>query len=442
MKIGFYGGIANNMYVFAKALSTYDRLHVHYIRDRSDKYPISQPLWEDCAFEMHYEVLSQAKNWSWEKWTLYEQEQRWEKPKWVQDPNEMKINLIDVINLNRLPLLDYIWTKRYLAAPHRMATLNAMKSCDGLLVCGVEGCILALLSGKPYIIWPHGGDSMIAAGLFQPSLRHLRQRIAHGVIVRHLKKAFDKAICVGSHEPTGILHDYLGAENYLKKLPVVFMPIPIPVRIRPSPEIRRAKLANLLSQFGISTAGLNTIGFVPSRVDYKWKGQDRLLKAIANKRTELKNSGIKFLFSGWGDDLLQAKKFTEDNGISDTALFLNVALSKPMLFQFYEAVDFAVDQFILGMYGTAALEAMAAGCPLMTWLSDEYERPWGVPPVINVQTTEDIMLALDEIATGERDLEVVSSKLQGWMANIHSPDNAMNIVISAFEKTSSTPRGW
>jgi glycosyltransferase involved in cell wall biosynthesis len=442
MKIGFYGGMANNMYVFAKAFSANERINVQYIRDRSDKYPISQPVWEDQAFVMHYEVLPQANNWSWSQWTHYEREQDWEAPKWLQDPNDMEIDLVDKINISSLPLLDYIWTKRYLASPHRMATLSAMKSCDGLLVCGLEGCILARLSGRPYIIWPHGGDSMIAAGLFQPSFRHLRQRIAHGVIVRHLKKAFDMAICIGSHEPTGILHDYLGAEDYLKKLPVVFMPIPIPVRIRPSPEARRTKLIDLLSQFGLNASGLNRLGFVPSRVDYRWKGQDRLLEAIAIKRMQLKKAGVKFLFAGWGEDLLLAKKFAEDNDISDIALFLNVALSKPILFQFYAAADFAVDQFVLGMYGTAALEAMAAGCPLMTWLSDEYDRSWGAPPVINVQSTEDIIQALDEIATGDCDLEAISSELQHWMKNIHSPENAMNIVVSAFEKPDAIPRGW
>lgn len=442
MKIGFYGGMANNMYVFAKAISTHDGIEVRYIRDRSDKYPMSQPAWEDQPFVMPYEVLPQANKWNWEQWTHYELGQGWVAPKWLRDPNEMRVNLTDGINLDRLPFLDYIWTKRYMAAPHRIATLTEMKSCDSLLVCGVEGCILAQLSGRPYIIWPHGGDSMIAAGLFQPPMRHLRQRIAHGIVVRHLKTAFSRALCIGSHEPTGILHDYLGAENYLKELPVVFMPIPIPVRARPSPEVRRTKLLNLLRQFGMNITEPIIFGFVPSRFDYQWKGQDRLLKAIALRRTQLRNSGVKFLFSGWGENLMSAKKFTEDNDISDIAFFLNVALSKPLLFQFYEAADFVVDQFILGMYGTAALEAMAAGCPLMTWVSDKYERPWGTPPVINVQTTEDIIQVLDEIATGERDLEETSRRLQLWMSKIHSPQNAISVVISAFERPNNIPRGW
>ena len=41
MKIGLYGGVANNMYVFARAMAK-QGLKVCFIRDRGDLYPISK----------------------------------------------------------------------------------------------------------------------------------------------------------------------------------------------------------------------------------------------------------------------------------------------------------------------------------------------------------------------------------------------------------------
>ena len=272
MKIGFYGGMANNMYVFAKAFHA-GGVDVSFIRDRSDRYPFSQPVWEDQSFTMHYEEVPRASSWSWERWSLLERETGWTPPGWVVDPLQPSTQQGAPLDLGGLALLDQVWTRRYLRAPHRAHALQAMRECDVLMVCGIEGSILARFSGKPYIIWPHGGDLMIAAGMLQPPLRRFRQSIAHGIMARHLRAAFDGAICVGNHEPSGITSAYWGAERYIQNLRVVFMPIPIPVRPRVSAELRRERLAALLREVGMDTEVTGLTGFVPSRIDYKWKGR-------------------------------------------------------------------------------------------------------------------------------------------------------------------------
>jgi glycosyltransferase involved in cell wall biosynthesis len=441
MKIGFYGGMANNMYVFAKAFHASGG-DVCFIRDRSDRYPFSQPVWEDQPFTMHYEEVPRATGWSWEQWQQQERDTGWSPPAWMVDPLKSMPSWDGRVDLSRLSLIDQLWTRRYLRTPHRENALRAMHGCDVLMVCGIEGSILARFSGKPYIIWPHGGDLMIAAGMLQPPLRQCRQRMIHGIMARHLRAAFDGAICVGNHEPSGITSAYWGAEQYIQNLRVVFMPIPIPVRPRAGAAVRRERLAALLREVGMDAEVAGLTGFVPSRIDYKWKGQDRLLTAIQMRKSVLRDARAKIIFSGWGEDLQHARQFAVENGIADIAVFLDVAISKPLLFRFYDCVDFAVDQFTLGMYGTAALEAMAGGCPLMIWLNNAYERSWGAPPVMNVMTAEQIAQQLESLSIGRYDLEAAGNALQAWMEKTHGARRVIPEVLAAYENPGSLSRGW
>lgn len=429
------------MYVFAKAFNS-GGVDVCYIRDRSDRYPFSQPVWEDQPFSMHHEEVPRASSWDWERWTQQELETDWTPPDWLVDPLSIASAPTGPVGLSGMPILDRLWTRRYLRAPHRLNSLLAMCNCDVLMVCGIEGSILARLSGKPYIIWPHGGDLLVAAGMLQPSLRQFRQRVVHGIMSRHMQAALNGAICVGNHEPSGISSDYYGAERYIQRLHLVFMPIPIPVRPRAGAAVRRERLSALLQEMGLETHCGGLTGFVPSRIDYRWKGHDRLLSAIVTRRSALRATRTRIIFTGWGEDLQHARRFASENDIADITVFLDVAMSKPMLFRFYDCVDFAVDQFTLGMYGTAALEAMAGGCPLMIWLNDAYERSWGAPPVLNVSSSEQIARGLDDIVTGHYDLEAASIALQAWMERTHGARRVIPAVISAFENPGSIPRGW
>lgn len=441
MKIGFFGGVANNMYVFAKSFHEHGA-DVCFIRDRSDLYPFSQPIWEDLELTQKYVEVSKSALWTWDKWSELERSQGWRPPQWMCDPLQVSEGEMRQSDRRYTTVLDRLTADRYLKTLSRRATLSKMEECDVLMVCGVEGTILARLSGKPFIAWPHGGDLMLAAGMLMPPVRKLRQYLAYRVFSQHLRLAFREAICIGNHEPSGITTAFFGAEDYVRNLNVVYMPIPIPLRPRPPLLERRKQMTELLSQVGVNIGGQSLVGFVPSRVDYKWKGQDRLLKAAASIRDEMRQAGACLVFSGWGDDLVAAKQYARENQIEDVVFFMDVALSKPLLFKFYQAADFVVDQFTLGMYGTAALEAMASGCPLMIWLNQEYQRSWGAPPVMNVQTSEEIEVELRAILSGQRDLDVMGADLQRWMSRTHDPRRVVNDVMAVFANPRNVARGW
>lgn len=432
MRIGFYGGIANNMYVFAKAFAAAG-VDTSFIRDRSDRYPFSQPVWEDVPFRIPYESISETANWPWDAWTKKEKELRWVEPNWVFDPLRETIESHTPTEcIAAQNPLEKRYFRSYFNAPLRQSTLGEMRRCDALVVCGIEGSLLAKQSQRPYIIWPHGGDTMVAAGLFKPPLYQPRSRFIHSMVRKRLVNAYKGAVCLGSHEPTGICAAYMGAEIFVRQQRVEFIPIPIPTRPRQNKAERRKRLSQLLSDCGAKMPEEHLIGFVPSRIDFQWKGHDKLLQALVDLKNENQTIKVHLIFVGWGADFGPAQKFVRDNDLDNHITLLNCALSKPLLFDFFLNADFVVDQFVMGLYGTAALEAMACGAPLAMWINDSYERPWGIPPVFNIRTASEIAAFFGEVASDQTNLERRSVAIQNWMGRVHCPSDAVLKVMGLF----------
>src|SRR5437868_2919938 len=81
MRIGLVGPMANNMYCLAKVLRK--RGHeAFYVDDRSDLYPMSQPVWEDAEVELDWtrfgsEPLDQVG------WRNIAERSGWNPPDWI-----------------------------------------------------------------------------------------------------------------------------------------------------------------------------------------------------------------------------------------------------------------------------------------------------------------------------------------------------------------------
>jgi glycosyltransferase involved in cell wall biosynthesis len=432
MKIGLYGGMANNMYVFAKALAS-QGIEVCFIRDRGDRYPMSQPVWEDVPFSMGYDEVPRAAFWGWEKWKQREQELKWVAPNWLFDPAAESRRDLKPRPSRTGGIVDTRFAARYLSVAYRASALSCMQACDVLIVCGIEGSILANASGRPYIIVPHGGDLMIAAGLLQPKFYRVRAKLIHTMLRRQLVSAYANAVCIGVHEPTAFATHFYGAEHFFKKHKSCFVAIPFSLRERPAVDERRQRLCTVLAGLGFEAPSSAYVGFVPSRVDYEWKGHDRLLHALERLNRDDRLSRIHLIFSGWGNDFDTARRFVEDTGLHRRVTFLDCALSKPLLFQFYLNADFVVDQFIVGMTGTSALEAMACGAPLITWINGAAERPWGAPPVLQARTAGEIAAVLERLSSGDLDLDQAGKALQEWLSRLHNPATVVRSVLEIFD---------
>jgi len=420
MRIGFYGGIANNTYVAAKSCASLGH-DVLFIRDIFDLYPFSQPVWEDLSFTLPYEKIV-LNNFTLSDWRLFEKEHNWIRPSWYIEPSDrFTLNNKD-ITLNLLSPLKAILLKLYIKKePHRLHVIKLMKSCDTLFVCGIEAEILAWFSGVPYVIWPHGGDSRMAAGLTPPSTKNLHQLIRHFAQYFFLRKSFKDALWIGSHSPKG-------GGGHIGKVPFCqeYLPIPLPSYTnRKSIKDRHKDLIDTCKKVGIVLPKANFYIFVPSRLDFFWKGTDRLLNAI-NRLGHKLDGKIHFIFSGWGSNYQDAKMYVSPKN----STFLPCAVSKPILFEFFNSVDIVIDQFILGCYGTAAAEAMSCATPVMMYIDNHSFNSlgWPAPPVLNAQTEDEIFLTLNELVEEKIDLNAISEQVSLWFSKTHDE----NVVIPKF----------
>lgn len=414
MKIGLYGGIANNMYVMARSLAK-QGIEVCFIRDRQDGFAFSQPVWEDMPFTLAYEDLLKTVKWPWNEWAKQENLLGWHAPDWLYDPLDCSYFKPVRPSLGFLDrVLFYVNSK---AKTFWLATLSLMRSCDLLIACGIDGAILAWASGKPFLLWPHGADVLTALGLQIPHSWRPRAWVGYYLAHRFLRSAYENALCVGTHCPAGF--DWNLSDPTLK-FTIELLPIPVRVGNRLERSVRRTLLVDLMGRLRQPLPQAEWILFVPSRIDFFWKGTDLLLRALARLP---QNNGLHFIFSGWGTDYEKAREMIS----TDRAMFLPCAVSKPILYDFFRAADAVVDQFRMGVYGTSAVEAMSCGAPVMMWIDEErfQAHGWEPPPVLNVKNEEGIIEILRDILSGRIDLEQHAYAALDWVKRTHDEETVL-----------------
>ncbi len=179
-----------------------------------------------------------------------------------------------------------------------------------------------------------------------------------------------------------------GLKNILKyKIPnVYFMPFPafrLPEKKLPLPE-----------------SNDKIIFFHPSHLDWRVsdpdenrnssKGNDRFIKAFIRAVKNGLDAECILLYRGPDRDL--ALKMVEDSGIKERFIWKQ-ALTRDELFDAFLKCHVVVDQFDVGGLGGIAVEAMASGRPVMTYIEENCSRlQYGgdIPPVINCWSEEEI----------------------------------------------------
>lgn len=420
MEIAFYGGLANNAYVAARAVSGLGH-DIVFIRDEGDCFPFSQPVWEDFSFTLPYDEIY-GRQWSVSEWKNFENKIGWCPPCWLIEPVG---DVSDTASRGAFSFRNAILWPFLRRNTHRQKALEAFRKCDFLFVCGVDAEILAWGSGVPYVIWPHGGDIRFASGLVPFDGRGVRAVLSYVLRRIYLALSYKGASWIGTHDPKGISAG-LGNIPY----PLEFFPLPMPARLRSSSQAERhSSLRARMREIGVLLPDADLYLFVPSRISFFWKKTDLLLAAI--KRL---SGGKKchFIFSGWGEDY----KAVKDSLPKERATFLPFALSKPVLFDIFRSTDVVIDQFSLGTYGTSAIEAMSCGVPVMMFIDNQafYKKGWEPPPVINACTEEEIFQSLDGIASGRIDLERVGEDLFSWFSRTHQDIHVVPKFIERIEK--------
>ncbi|MCL4418367.1 MAG: glycosyltransferase [Actinobacteria bacterium] len=124
-----------------------------------------------------------------------------------------------------------------------------------------------------------------------------------------------------------------------------------------------------------------------------YKGNDVVIRSFAEllKKSIYKNSKL-FLINK-GQDVSQSKELVFKMGISDSVVWLD-PMNRHKLIKFYGASDFCFDQFSRGCLAMCAVEAMACGTPVISYIG-EYNyniTPFykEAPPVFNNKNPEEI----------------------------------------------------
>jgi glycosyltransferase involved in cell wall biosynthesis len=404
MRIGLHGSIANNMYCLAKILRAqgYD---AEYIEHPADRYPMSQPIWEDVEATLALEAVDQMK-----EDPLQEVMRRsgWESPDWVVPPVLARYNLAFWVRLalriRRCPVSrKELW--RFIT--HQRELISRMSSYDWLIVCGI-GVVPAFCSGVPYLYWPHGGDIRILP--FQAATAYDR------FFAAMLRVAISHATVKGTHDPTMVeCFRKAGIQDA-----VAFLPFIVDVeRYAPRPEAGHG----LLSDEILERAKGKRILLLSARQDFYWKGTDRFIRAFV--RAVRDGAPLFLIVSRWGNDVKKTEAMLREGGVEHHVWYLEHVVSKPLLVRFYNLADVVVDQFAISAYGTTMLEAMACAKPVMIYLDEaNFLRAWPefrMPPVINVSDETGVYDALKEIGKGSIDLDEMGRHARAWIVEHHGP---------------------
>lgn len=423
MKIGFFDNLANNAYRMTKIFRKqgYD---AELLLDGSDTFPMSQPIWEDCDLIIHTDLMRNAilNHQYWEKKIF---ELGWERPPWIKETHWKRRRQIP-LELLRHPRKGYYLIKTIIQQRSLFIFLfgeieNAMKSYDVVIAFGL-GPIYANSAGIPFMHYPYGGDLSIVP--FQGNIVGLLQR-----------KALEKAKYILIGDPT--FYEFVNKLGIESK--AVFVPLIIdPDIYRPVP---KNGAINTLEPDLFYRIQNRFVFFVPSRQDFYWKGSDKILFAFS--KLVRKRSDVFMILSGWGNDLQKSKKMISELNLSDHIFFLPYIMSKKRLIKFYSFVDVVMDQFNLGAYGTATMEAMACGKPVIMDLDFDRYAPYfkELPPVLRAKSVDDIFSQMESLAENKGDIYgQIGRRSREWIMEYHGIKDNFHKLIKLCQECMHEPK--
>jgi glycosyltransferase involved in cell wall biosynthesis len=414
VRIGLIGGMANAMYCFARILRQ-QGYEAYYVEDEQDTFPMSQPLWEEVPLTLEPRRFGEDPLDAHE-WRALAERSDWQPPGWVVPPDGT--NAVP----SRLLLARAVrWTRwrdraEVIGYTRTLEPLSEqLRAYDRLVVCGVR-VVAALMSGKPYVFWPHGGDAHIVP--FQDGTAFERS------LASLTRAAIARADVAGTHDP----HIAARLEELGRPAPVPYLPFLVDTE-RYAPGAPTTQIATEV----LARAEDRRIFFLASRQDFHWKGTDRFARAFAASV----RGGAPFylVVTPWGADVEATRGIFADAGVLDSVHYLESAVSKPILRDLYRVSDLVVDQFTVTAFGAVMLEAMACGTPVLINLDlGAFRSRWAdfvPPPILRASSEEEIAAVLRAIADGDLDLEQLGRSARSWIQAHHGPEQARLYVEDA-----------
>lgn len=177
--------------------------------------------------------------------------------------------------------------------------------------------------------------------------------------------------------------------------------------------------------------------FHPSHLDWggtdnkpgRWstKGNDRFIRAIVRGIKEGLNA--KVILLDRGSDRGAAKQMIDNSGVRERFIF-KPQMTRDELIEHFHTADVVVDQFDVGGFGLAALEAMACGKPVMIYINEQcanilYDES---PPVLNCSTEDEIYQQI-WLSADENYRKETGRKAREWVVRYHHWEKIIDRLI-------------
>lgn len=399
LKIGFCGNIANCMYVRALPLRKAG-LDVGIYMHPHDTYVMSNPVWEEFNGTLEGEELTFEKL----------------KSETKNLPTVDNVyQFADIIDLEaQYKTIDHSFIRKedwkdFRPFMSNIATLIELQGMD--VLWGTQQVYLSYLANKPYVVSQMGGDIW-----FEASRGDML-----GLLMR---KSFQKARVFFASNPWTFAHARRFGYKHLVYLPKI---IDQDVYSPGAGKSRKSWNERSKGKFYVLTS---------SRLDEKNKGASigiRGFSLFSRKYPE-----ARLVLIGWGKDKEKERRQLDELGIKDKVIFLPVS-GKALLRDYLRSADVFIDQFVLGYFGSAGMEAMACGLPMIGRIeASQYEAlaETGAPPVHNASYEQDVYNHLCRLYENQPHLNQSADLHREWFCKNHGSDRWLSEYQAVLAATS------
>jgi acetyltransferase-like isoleucine patch superfamily enzyme/glycosyltransferase involved in cell wall biosynthesis len=416
LKIGLFGNLANNAYIFAKCLRRlgYDAELV--IEDGwFDAFLLNRPFWEDVEAECS--SLAADGTSAYEEGLAHEGQ--WMPPGFVRRvAYDADLHARYQGRYSAIPEVQRLYREAFgldLPADRALVLAQLMGHWPYLLAVQQYDVIqfsgasigMAAFCPRPYVVFPTGGDLFISP--FEENLPGLMVRAAY-------RGADAIAFCEVNYP------EYL--DRVAPGRPRYFVPMMVDTETyRPGEEPAiRARWQG--------AAGGQCFLLSVCRQSWQWKANDRLIRAFARFHQRPEGEPWRLVLMGWGPDLEKTRQLIGQLGLERKVVWEPLC-SKPLLRRRQRAADLVADQFVMPGYGTSVLESMAAGKPVVMAPADRSSQSYldDPPPFVGASTEEEILAALsrmsDAAARAARGQESLA-----WVRSQHGFDRVGPLYVA------------
>jgi glycosyltransferase involved in cell wall biosynthesis len=144
------------------------------------------------------------------------------------------------------------------------------------------------------------------------------------------------------------------------------------------------------------------------------KGNDKLFRAFA-KFVKSTRKKAKLIAIDRGYDLERSKKLVKDIGLEPYIIWMKL-MKKLEIPHYYNVADIVFDQFDSGIFDMIAVEAMACGTPVFSYVKPAPPPPYPeMPPIVNVRSEEEIFQGLCKLVEDEDVRGNLGKKSREWI---------------------------